>query len=286
MLDETSAWAPTVGLPDEAVTDVWQRGRAAWPGLALEATALARYLAERVPAGADAAAWLRGLHADVFLACACVQRTPGAVRAFETAHLTQMERYLRSLRPTAALVADAGQQLMEKLFLGCAGHPPKMQEYGGRGPLGAWVRVVALRAAIDLLSAEKETQPRGQDADEIARGMAPRSSPDVELMRAAYGSEFTAALREAAASLSSRDRNLLRFTFVEGLTPARVGAIYGVHRTTAMRWIEAAQEHVLAQTRARLIERLRLSPEECDNLIALVRSGIQVTLSSLLKTGV
>jgi hypothetical protein len=51
-----------------------------------------------------------------------------------------------------------------------------------------------------------------------------------------------------------------------------------------MRWIEAVQEEVLSRTRARLMSHLRLSPEECDHLVAFVRSGIHLSLSSLLKT--
>jgi RNA polymerase sigma-70 factor (ECF subfamily) len=300
MRDETSSPAATCpgaggaviagaqaggGIPDTVLADLWQRGRAAWPELALEAAALARYLDERAPAGDDTAAWLRGLRAaDVFLACACVEGTAGAVRAFEAAHLTKMDVYLRSLHPTAELVADTKQELLAKLFVGGEGHPPKVRQYGARGALQGWVRLVALSTALDLLSSDRTTRLRTHDADEIAHGMVPVSNPEVDLMKARYGGEFVAALREATASLSPRDRNLLRFTFVEHLTPARIGAIYGVHRTTAMRWIEAIQEEVLARTRAQLMESLHLSPVECDSLIALVRSGIHLTLSSLLKT--
>jgi hypothetical protein len=37
-------------------------------------------------------------------------------------------------------------------------------------------------------------------------------------------------------------------------------------------------------TRARLMERLRLSAKECDDLIALSRSRTELTVSSLQKT--
>ena len=114
------------------------------------------------------------------------------------------------------------------------------------------------------------------------RAVVPRSDPEIELLEARYRGEFRAALREAMAALSPRQRALLRFTFVERLTPARLGVMYGVHRTTAMRWVEAAQEEVLSRTRAMMVDRLHLSPSECDRIFALVKSRLDISLTSLL----
>lgn len=270
---------------DAAREEIWKRGHEAWPGVSLEPAALAAYLDRRAPPGAHLAAWLRGLRpADVFLACACAQGVPAAIRAFEAAYLARLPSYLRALRPTPETVAETKQELLEKLFVGSEGRPAKIEQYACRGPLEGWVRLVALGTAADLVSSEKARRPREQEHDEIARGVAPDGDPELELMKASYRGEFEAAFREALASLSHRERNLLRFTFIDHLTPARIGAIHGVHRTTAMRWIEAAQGEVLARTRTRLMERLRLSPGECDDVLALVRSRIHVTLGSLLRT--
>ena len=106
---------------------------------------------------------------------------------------------------------------------------------------------------------------------------------EIELLEARYRGEFTAAFREAMGGLSQRQRALLRFTFVERLTPARLGVVYGVHRTTAMRWVEAAQEEILSRTRTAMMDRLHLSASECDGLIALLKSRIDITLASLLE---
>ena len=77
---------------------------------------------------------------------------------------------------------------------------------------------------------------------------------------------------------------MLRFTYIEQITPARIGAVYGVHRTTALRWIESAHEAVLARTRTGLMARLDVSPSECDSLIALLKSQLDVTLGALVRT--
>ena len=67
------------------------------------------------------------------------------------------------------------------------------------------------------------------------------------------------------------------------MTPARIGTMYAVHRTTVMRWLASAEEALLAATRANLTARLGLSSAECDSLIALVRSRLDLTFDSVLR---
>jgi RNA polymerase sigma-70 factor (ECF subfamily) len=191
---------------------------------------------------------------------------------------------LRTLRPTPELVAETQQDLRTKLFVGSAGGPPRILQYTGQGALGGWVRIVAVRTAIDLLDAAKAGTPSHDEAEEVARAIVPTCDPELELIRETYREAFIVAFREAIASLSRRDRALLRFTFVERLSPARIGAMYDVHRTTAMRWIDAAQAQVLAETRSRMMERLDLSPSECDGVLHLVKSRIDLTIGSLLHS--
>lgn len=270
---------------DAALADFAARGRAAWPDVALDAAALAAQLGERAPADASPVNWLAAVPAaDLFLACACAKGLPEAMRAFDAAFLDDMGLHLRALRPTPDLIAETKQALLERLFVGAAGKPPKILRYGGQGALGGWVRVIAVRTALTLMSAEKAGAARADDTAAIARALVPDGDPEIELMRARYLDDFVAAFREAVAALSRRDRGLLRFTFVERLTPAQIGAMYGVHRTTAMRWIDAAQGEVLSRTRVLLRQRLHLSPSECDDVFALLKSRIDVTLGSLLKT--
>ncbi len=270
---------------EPALRDFAGRGRAAWPDVALDAEVLAGYLGERAPADAPAVAWLGTARAgDLFLACACAAGAPHALRAFDAAYLGQVGAYLRALRPTPDIVAETTQALREKLFVAAAGEAPRIRQYSGEGALGAWVRVAAVRTALDLLEAEKAGGRRSDEADVIVHAVAPKGDPEIELLQASCRDAFMAAFREAIAGLPRRERGLLRFTFVERLTPARIAVIHGVHRTTVMRWIDGAQREVLSRTRARMMEHLRLSPRECDAVLALVKSRIEMTLASLFET--
>jgi RNA polymerase sigma-70 factor (ECF subfamily) len=265
-----------------ALRDFCDAGRQAWPNIPLEAETFATYLGARAPADVAPAVWLARLRAgDLFLACACAEGVPAAISAFEVALLGETNVYLRNLRPTPELVEETKQELRDKLFVGGPGRRPKIRQYSGEGALGGWVRVVALRTALNLLNSARAGR-LGDDADEMVRAIVPTGDPELELLRASYRDAFADAFRAAIARLPRRERAALRFAFVEGLTPARIAQMYGVHRTTVMRWIEGAQARILAATRSLLAERLDISPSECDELIALVKSRIEITLGSLL----
>jgi RNA polymerase sigma-70 factor (ECF subfamily) len=56
-----------------------------------------------------------------------------------------------------------------------------------------------------------------------------------------------------------------------------------VHRATAARWLEGARDAILATTRARLMERLEISPSELESIIRLVLSRLEINLRPLLR---
>lgn len=220
---------------------------------------------------------------DLFLARACAAGDSAALREFNATFMSKLPAYLHSIRASSELVEETRQRLLEKLFVGDEHRPPKITQYTGRGALDAWVRVAAIRTALNILESEAGKRSAVHDEpviDRVARG----ADVELEYMKESTKHEFIAAFREAMASLSRRDRAILRFTFVEGLTPGRIGELYGVHRTTVMRWLENAQAGVLERTRAGLRDRLRLSPSECDRIFSLVQSRVDLTMSTLLKS--
>jgi RNA polymerase sigma-70 factor (ECF subfamily) len=271
---------------EAALSELCAAGRAAWPDVPLDPLVFAAYARLRVPDDAEPVASVRSLRGpDLYLACACAAGSEQALRAFDAAFVSKLPLYLRSLHPTPDLVAETRQRLMERLFVGQGGSEPKIRQYSGRGALEGWVRVAALRLALTALSSERADRAHAGDSeDEVARSMVPQTNPELELMEASLRQPFAEAFREAMATLSERDRSILKFTYIEQLSPSRIGDIYGVHRTTAMRWREAAEAEVLARTRTALMAKLRLTPSECDGVFAAVRSRLHMTLRSLLAT--
>ena len=283
-----SAWpGPAAVVRDDveleaALVELWKQGQSAWPGIALSPPQFVASVGERARIDRAPLAAVQELRAaDVFLACACAHGLSGAIRAFDTALLARVPTYLRRLNASPELADETRQLLLTKLFLSQGGRAPKIAQYSGRGSLEGWLRVTTVRTAQNLLDADRSRQTLVDEAATVAQAVAPVCDPEHELMTVSHRDAFVAAFREAMVSLGQRDRALLRFTFVERMTPARIGAVYGVHRTTVMRWIEAAQAEVLAGTEARLMARLHLSPSGCASLFLLVKSRLDLALSSL-----
>jgi RNA polymerase sigma-70 factor (ECF subfamily) len=275
------AWAGKAcdGLEGELAA-VWADAVATMGDLRVEPARFGRHLGARAPVEGPAVPSLRGLHtADLYLACGCEAGVPVALRRFEERLLVRVEQYLVRVRADAALVEETRQDLRVRLLLARDGAPPRIAQYSGQGPLESWVRVAAVRAALNVITARGRGRQDGAlDEDRIA------DDCDVELglLRERYRASFAVALRQAVAELPAQERALLRFRFVDGLVPGHIAGIYGVHRTTILRRIEAVQALVLERTRAEVIRKLQISPSECDSILNVVRSRLHVTLSALL----
>jgi RNA polymerase sigma-70 factor (ECF subfamily) len=247
---------------------LWERGRAAWPGVEVSEAQLAQHLA-RLELPAEP-------HADVYLACACAAGDAKAIAAFEREVLSQVGLFVARVDASPQLADEVRQALRHRLLVARDDGPPRIADYSGRGALGAWVRVAAVRVAIDLV------QDVGDGWQSTAAAVANEISPEVELVRARYQGDYEQALRAALGSLDAKERNLLRMHIVDGLTVDRIGVVYRVHRATAARWVQGIRQKLLDEVYRHLGERLRLSPEELDSLTALVQSQLRVSLTGLL----
>jgi RNA polymerase sigma-70 factor len=228
----------------------------------------------------DAAGELRRLHVtDLYLACAVVQGSPGAVATFDDALLSRVGRFIEGVSRVPAFVAEVTQALRVKLLVGSNGRG-KLSQYSGRGALVSWVCASAIRIAYDLRRAE--ARELVQDDDRALGVLVASDDPETELLRRRYDSEFRTALETALTSLVSRDRALLRLYFIEQLTTAQIGRLYRVHETTVLRWIGTVREAVADRVHREVSRVLGLSSREFQELLTLMRSSLDVSVGRLL----
>jgi RNA polymerase sigma-70 factor (ECF subfamily) len=260
---------------------LWEEGRAAWPGVDLAAPrlveAVARGAGER--SAAESADGVRA--ADLYLATACAEGSAAALAAFERTLLSKVRAFLAGMRATDELVEATQQALREKLFVGTARTPPKITQYSGRGSLEGWVRVAAARTALNLMDGARETA--SDDATLVEQALPAGTNVELDHLKARYRVDVAAALREALAALDAQDRTLLRFRYVDGLLPGQIAGLYGLHRTTVLRRIDAAVAALLLDVRRRVAARLKLGAREADSLLQLVRSQLDLTLGGLIR---
>ena len=175
------------------------------------------------------------------------------------------------------------QVLRNELLVGREGRRPKLAEYGGRGDLKGWLRVTAMRAALKVKKKGQRDAAAPNNDSVLLEMRSTGDDPELSYMKALYGDAFRAAFRVAAGSLEARDRDLLRQHFVEGRNIDELGTLYGVHRATAARSIQAAREKLLSATRREFASRAQVSPRECESVLRLVQSKFDVTLRRLLS---
>jgi RNA polymerase sigma-70 factor (ECF subfamily) len=143
------------------------------------------------------------------------------------------------------------------------------------------VCAVAIRTAHDLHRIE---QHKVHDDERALDVLAASDDPELDLLRQRYDREFGAALEAGLVGLSARDRAVLRLYFIEQLPAAQIGNLYRVHETTVLRWMARARETVIATVRAVLLRSLRLSIDDCNELLALMLSRLDVSVRRLLCT--
>ena len=267
------------GAVEAAVNAYIEVARTAWPTFEIDDEEFVRYVAARTSPGKlpDAA------HAaDLLLACACARSVPAAIEAFRQRHGSVIARVLSRRRASADLADDAAQTLYERLLVAPAGATPKIGEYKGTGPLRSWVSTAAATTAMMMqrTAGRRREQPPDSKGD---FAFAADANPELLYMKERYKTEMEDAVARALDRLNDRERTILRLHLGERMTIDQLGVMYRVNRATAARWLAAARESVIAGARDELRTRLRLSPTEWDSIVALVQSGLHVSIARRLK---
>ncbi len=261
---------------DTALADLLDRARARFP-LDASDDALVDQLAVTAVLDGEPAAAIAALSAEIVLAAACVLGDPRAV-----AHLDR--EYGNELRILVSTIVgdrskDVVQDVWARLLVARDNKPPRLLDYGGRGSLLTWLRVVAAREAISLL---RKSRASAFDDDVLVGRLVASHDPGLALVRAQSAAEVKRAFEEAVTTLSVRERNLLRQHLLDGLTIDELGALYHVHRATASRWIASEREAVWTRTQRSLRDRLELSTLEIESLLRVVRDYLDLSLERVL----
>lgn len=172
--------------------------------------------------------------------------------------------------------ADLAQRVLLLLLHGGPDGVPKLAQYAGRAPLGAWLRVVVMR----LWERAAPEVVRGDD--QLGDTVSTADDPELAYLKQTYRAAFRVAFASAVASLSFHDRMLLRQHYLDELGIDDLARLHRVHRSTCARWLASLREKVLAETRRRLQATLSISREELDAVLAVIASKLDVTISHLL----
>jgi RNA polymerase sigma-70 factor (ECF subfamily) len=234
------------------------------------------FVAERLGV-ADLAAISAAPAADLLIACACA--------AGDTRALARFEHVLAAVRPALAGIGatrDEIEEVLQRLRMQLlVGERPGIARYAGKGELRAWLRVIAVREAVRLLTERGRAQL--VDDERMFEAIEPLADVEHDLIKQEYRDAFRAAFAEAMRMLPPRDRMLLRQHTIDDLSIDQLGQLHGVHRATAARWVEQARQELSKATQRLLRERLGVSGTEARDLVRLILSRVDSSVQRLLS---
>lgn len=259
----------------DIIREMFRTGQERWPDVALAFEAFAlrcrHVLMQEGELPLEAA--------DLYLCCACAAGSPRALQIFESKASSVAETAIRRVDRCEDFVRETLQELRRKLLVGA---DAKVRAYSGRGPLKAWVRVAATRAALDRKRAQKAGQLRQVELSE--RLAAADLDPEATVLRARFGLAFQEALRASIAALSKQERNVLRLHAVGRCNIDEIGRAYNVHRATAARWIERCRSKIYSEVRDALKLKHGLTASEFRSLAVVLGAELELSLGLASKS--
>jgi RNA polymerase sigma-70 factor (ECF subfamily) len=252
----------------------FEAGQQAWPTVNVDRSVFL----ERVTALGIDPEDLAARGSDLYLAVACGQNDAAAVGQFEEAFLKTVVRQIGRVALSTQQAEELKQQLRIKLLVGPTA---KILEYRAGGPLGAWVRVCALRMALDMTRAPEML--RRNDSQALDALMASTPAGEALLDSTRHSEALRNALHDALTKLSPREKTILRLHFLEGMNIDALGDLFGVHRATVARWLVSIRGSLLDGVRGQLSLDIGASPSEAKSLVRLLDGEVHLSIQRLLE---
>jgi RNA polymerase sigma-70 factor (ECF subfamily) len=249
----------------------WVReARARWPQVALGEDDFRRHLGV---VGRNAPVY----PADTYLAAACAASDAAALRAIDEELIARVPDVIRRIDGAAAFGLEICQQLRIRLFVRESDAPPRIARYNGEVPLSAWIRVIALRLALNAKRGTTFATDDAAETNDLANG-----DPEIEYLRGQYREPFARSFETALGALPKDDRTVLRLHYVDGVNIDGIGRIFGVHRATVARWLVRIRSEVLEKAKALLAAQVGAELDEAGSVIGVLANDVDVTLSRVL----
>jgi RNA polymerase sigma-70 factor (ECF subfamily) len=249
-------------------------GRDAWPKIALPPEAFVEHLAMH----AKTTAALDAVHAaDLYLACGVGRHDRAALAYFEQHFMARVPDYILRIRVGREVVDEVQQKLRESLLMGTERRPARISEYSGKGALGGWLRVTAVRTALN------HVRGAGPATEGLGDELSLAADPELAYVKEQANDLFKDAFERVLAALDANERTILRLHYMDGLTMDQLAQLYKTPRSTIARRVAEARQQILAATETLLRDERRLSPSSVASVIRQARSQLGVTITRLLR---
>ena len=260
-------------IDEPAIARLIACGSAANPGIK-EPAALHALLASCIAQGSRD---LEERAADLYLATACITGDAAAIARLDAILPMVARPVLARLGLSASDHDEIVQRVRVALLVRDQDGTCGLAGYSGRGELRAYLRAVAVRIALKRL--ERETPPTDDQSEFLTFVPDASDSPELTLLKHRCRDNLRSCFASVLASLTPRERTLLRQHYIDGITIDVLAQFHAVHRSTCARWMEAVRVRILRSVRSHLRATLGLDAADVDAAIDLVRSQLDLSLS-------
>lgn len=252
--------------------------RIVWSGPDFRRECLRRWAGQRTEDLENRLAVGRG-RAEEYLVLACLEARPGAIETLDHDYIVALAARVRRICPDPDLVDDVLQTVREKVL---SPPEPSLSLYENRGYLGAWLTIIAVRAALDVTRRSRVRRCQVAELDEQLMTLA--TSPESEFLSQEVQAAFRKALREAVQRLPAKHRFALKMQLVGGWSIDQIGRALSTHRATAARWLVSARQQLEQEVREQLVANLGLDEREMACLMRHMQGRLDVRFSQLFRT--
>lgn len=207
---------------------------------------------------------------------------PLAIRRFQEKYDALLERIRTRFGALAPTQDELRAEVQSHLFVARPNAPPRIVGYAGWVELGAWLKVVVTRLVLSRVTSARVDETCDDPIFEAL--LVTTETPEKAFLKREAEAAFRAAFRKAVRGLGGRERQLLRFAFVQRLTIDEVAALYDVHRTTAFRWIKRASDELSAALETLVRAEFGLSAQAYAEWQEALRSGLDLSIERYLNS--
>ncbi|MBX3203695.1 MAG: hypothetical protein KF764_01440 [Labilithrix sp.] len=221
---------------------------------------------------------------DLLLACACAKGARAAHDALQARSQPDIDRAHARIHPPITQ-AEARQLVWRHLLDRPEGGAARIALYKGETELVGWVRALANRLLLAVVSGAKPT-PALEDAILLHAGGSAALSldPELERVKQTYLAGLRATLKYTLTSLDARERALLRDAIVERHGLDALSLMYATPRDAIAAAISEARDKLEYRFKNRLVERMKVSDRDHASLVTCVATQLDAALSRTLDS--
>lgn len=227
--------------------------------------------------------FLASLHViDVYLTFGCARQNARAWQLFAGEFHPYIGRLAATATESDAEASEISDAVIVDLCLPDRSGHSRIGSFDGRSSLATWLRVLVGHRALNQRKRSRHT-PQGVDRLPETADDAALRRLDAELRDHRYGDALHDALRDACATLTERERLVLRLRFGEACKVQDIAARLHVHPSNITRQIERVCDRLRGLVVRGLGERHHLSNSQIDECLVDVVENPRYSILALLE---